>query len=511
MSKSCVDCPSFLTAEESQRFWGWSDLTAPMCSRFGHVLGVPEGEDPDEGACKVYAERCSHFGKERPSEPTSAFEPLLFTPKFDLLEPGSETGAVISCGDCSKMEYVGKIHTFVCGATGKMIPAARTGLEAAGCGFKSFRGTASVPEVDRDDFLPVFDATTVKVKPARKKRASSSKPEIGFIKAGVDYSSDAPVSDDHKGIIKAWRKLTSPRGKDYFLPVFETTFFDEEDQEKIPRAGDEHGDASLYIDHSSLLLDFAIISYTRDLNLVLEGEPGAGKTEGVRFIAYAINMPLTLLEYNEFSEPEEFKGLQQYDPKLGTFVKPGLLPLHWQKPNVIGSNEWNLAPEGIHQMYRSLNDSSRVLWVYDMPFRRHEYCFHISTMNPAWDYRNIGAKTLASADTRRLSFKWMPEPDAKMMKTIITQTVKKVDDEALPKEVVDTIIKINRDLRELAKQGKLPDPWTLSQDVKVARLTQDYGLEAAYRRAYFDHVEPATAEIALGAVKSHIPYGSDWA
>jgi hypothetical protein len=516
MSKNCIECPSFLTTKEAREFWSAPDIQAPMCARLGYVLGVPGTDEADSGATEVYASRCDFHGRGCPSDPTPSWEPLLFTPKFDLLETdkSGRGDEVESCFDCSKLERLmtakGEI-TYVCGGTGKVILASTVDREAASCGFKSPRDGKPITEVERDDYLPMFSATSVTVKKPRAKKKSTAKSAIGFVKAGVDYSSDAPVSEEHKGIIKAWRKIESPRGKVYYLPVFENSYFSEEDQEKIPREGDEHGDPSLYIDHGNLLLDFTIISYVRDLNLVLEGEPGSGKTEGGRFIAYVMNMPLTLLEYNEYSEPEEFKGLQQFDPSVGTYVKPGLLPVAWQKPGVIVSNEWNLAPEGIHQMYRSLNDSSRTLHVYDVGFKRHEYCFHLSTMNPAWDYRNIGAKTLASADTRRLSFKWMPEPDKEMMDTIVTETVKKVDGITLDKAVRRVILKIHDDLREMGKQGKLPDPWTLSQDVKVARLVEDYGLEAAYRRAYFDHVEPASAEIALSAIKHHIPYGSDWA
>jgi len=132
-------------------------------------------------------------------------------------------------------------------------------------------------------------------------------------------------------------------------------------------------------------------------------------------------------------------------------------------------------------------------------------------MNPHWDFRNIGAKPLASADSRRMAFHWMPNPDKTQLAQILTQTLTKLDGVAPAKGLLDIIIAIGEDLRQMSKSGTLPDFWTVAQEIKVARLVDDFGLEGAYRRAYFNYLDPQDAEPAMAAIKSHVPYGCDWA
>jgi hypothetical protein len=206
-----------------------------------------------------------------------------------------------------------------------------------------------------------------------------------------------------------------------------------------------------------------------------------------------------------------FLGLYEFDPAKGTYLNPGLLPISWEQIGFVLSDEPNLAPEAIMQSYRSMNDSSRTLTVYSETYKRHDYCFHAMAINPHWDFRNIGAKPLASADSRRLSFMWMPNPNPAQLREIITTTVEKLDGEAPPKELVTAIVKIGEDLRRMSKEGTLPDFWTVSQEIKVARLVDDFGIEGAYRRAYFNYIAPEDAEAAMAAIKSHVPYGSEWA
>jgi hypothetical protein len=203
----------------------------------------------------------------------------------------------------------------------------------------------------------------------------------------------------------------------------------------------------------------------------------------------------------------------------GTYFKPGDLPDGWQKVGVLNSDEPNLAPEAIVQAYRSMNDSSRELVVYHHRFRRHDYCFPIMAMNPDYDFRNIGAKPLAGADARRLVFHWMTHPSDDQIRAIILRNVKqlnslhdaKTDDDIVPTSVMNVIIESHKDLVQLSVDGKLPSFWTVSQDVKVARLVPDFGLVGAYMRAYFNYIDPKLAAVPLGLIRGHIPYGSPWA
>ena len=509
-TKSCLDCPSLLDQEEAQVFFGVAQAM-PMCSRYGHVFGEIGSDAVLVDAATSRAGGCSSFGNAKAITPPATLGVGLYEPRSDLLEVKS--GNVSSCMDCLNFDE----KRNACAATGRIIFPERRTQEAQNCGWSEERLIGTVPNLTKE-ILPSFGTETqvfIRNAPtaAPKKSAPPKKkatPRHKMI-APFDYSSDAKVTDEHeKRGIRAWRKHETERSKVYYLPIFRSDYFGER-ASLIPSAESEHGDPTLYIDHSNLMTEFAVQVYQKDFNLVVVGEPGSGKTEGVRWLAYTMNMPFERLPYTEDSESDQFLGMYQFDPTRGTYLDPGLLPEAWVLPGVLLSDEPNLAPEPIMQAYRSMNDSSRQLTVYKEKYMRHDYCFHIMAINPHWDFRNIGTKPLASADSRRLSFHWMPNPDASMAKEIISSTIKKLDGKAPERKLVTLIVKISQDLNEMSQQGTLPDFWTLSQDIKVARLVEDFGLEGAYRRAYFNYIDPQDAEPAMAAIKGHVPYGSEWA
>jgi MoxR-like ATPase len=235
-----------------------------------------------------------------------------------------------------------------------------------------------------------------------------------------------------------------------------------------------------------------------------------------------MNMPFVRLAYNESSEPDQFLGAPAYgdtgkvDPVtgsaiLGTYFKPGILPTNWMEPCVLLSDEINLPTEAIQQAYRSGNDSSRVIQVYGNTYRRHDYCFHMAALNPAHDFRNIGAKPMASADSGRYVFHHMPNPSPDMIRKVLNATVERLDHVLPDPLLVTTIINIGEDLRAMSRDGKLPDFWTLRQEVKVARIAPFFGLKGAYDAAYLDYVDKNTRELCETSIRSHMPSGPDWA
>ena len=352
---------------------------------------------------------------------------------------------------------------------------------------------------------------------------------VGALKWPNQYESDAPVAEEDKEMIRAYRQVDTRKGP-IFLPIFHTSYFGDRG-ELIPdpdKAGTT--DPSLYIDHTGLLEKFAVNVYKLDMNLMMVGEPGTGKSEGAEYLAWMMNMPYSRLPYNEASEPDSFLGYSHYGdtgerfeeidpvsgeavskPVIGTYFKPGLLPTDIQLPGVLLSDEINLPQEAIQQAYRSLLDSSRILVIDSHRFRRHDYCFHLSAINPAHDFRNIGARPMASADSSRWTFHQMKTPSADMIRKVLTTTVNRLDGEDPDAYMVTTMIKIGDDLRAASRDGRLPDFWTLRQDVKVARMAPYWGLMTAYASAYTDFVDTATKELIETSVRSHMPSGVDWA
>lgn len=509
--KSCLDCPSLLDAQEAAAFFGHdSNKSMPMCSRFGHVYGSQGSNSVNVDAATKLASGCSSFGQPKADKAPADISASWFTPRPELLEASKHV--LPDCRSCVNFDDA----MSACAASGRVIFSNRIKQEANGCAWAKELTFGTRREQVGAVLTGFGTATQVFVRASSMGATSKPATKRATRKAvklfdPTTHASDAPVSEDHKKRgIRAWLKHETRRGKTYYLPIFDPSSFGE-DSEFVPSALSEHGDPSLYIDHAGLLDEFAVSVYNKDLNLVLVGEPGTGKTEGVRWLAYTMQMPFMRLSYSELSEPEQFLGQQQFDPVKGTYFEEGLLPEWWQKVGFLLSDEPNLAPEAIMQSYRSMNDSSRTLTVYRKQYQRNDYCFHVMAINPHWDFRNIGAKPLASADSRRLTFMWMPNPDEAQLRAIINTAVEKIDGEAPRKELLDVIMKIGKDLRAMSKEGTLPDFWTVSQEIKVVRLVEDFGIEGAYRRAYFNYIAPEDAEPAMAAIKTHVPYGSEWA
>jgi len=527
MSINCIECPSFLKRDEASDFFEIA-AAGPMCARYGWVFG--HSDKAAQAAVDKYSSTCSSRGLPRPTAevPSNNFG-MVYTSRPDLLVPTGET--VSSCGNC--INFDSKAHG--CAAVGKMLFPERYIKEATGCLWAKPASTAQIhnevgPILSHLTGAMVDVSVSITPKPAAAPTKRPNKPNV--IKWPRNYESDAPVEDDQKHMIRAYRKVETRKGNIY-LPIFQTDFFGD-DAEKIPDPDFKGAaaDPSLYIDHSGLLKKFAINCYKLDMNLLMTGEPGTGKSDGANHVAWMLNMPFVRLPYTESSEPDHFLGGPQYGdtgktyeelqpdgstvtkPILGTYFQKGLLPTWWQKPCVLLSDEINLPPEAILQAYRSMNDASRVLVVNGHSFQRHDYCFHMAAINPSHDFRNIGAKPMASADSSRWTFHKMPNPDEAMIRKVLVGSVERLDKETPDPFLLTTIIKIGQDLRNASREGRLPDFWTLRQETMVTRLAPWMGLRDAYASVYLDYVDDATKELCESFINSHIPSGAsvpEWA
>ena len=516
-TKTCASCPSFLGVFEARTAFG-DDATTPMCARFGRILANPE--DLSEGAQKrvqiFIGTSCSSHGLDRPPDPPKLGSSSVWTPDLDLLEPPPEVPAVLdSCRDCRNFEE-GEITVALgdgdvayervkrCGAQGLLLLDRDLTTRQIDCTWAQRRELGVlVPFPTRKMLGSYTDGVTLAppATPPRPKKPATP----DFVEGEPsEYATDVKVSDEDSHRFAAWRRVISPfDGMELFLPVFRTDYFSPEEQALIPKTGsDAHPE--LYVDHAHLLWEFAAQSYSCDFTLTLVGEPGSGKTEGVRWLAWMLNMPFVRLGFTGYSEPEQFLGMYQASPERGTYLEPGFLPERWTREGFLLSDEFNTAPEEIVQSYRSMNDSSRMLHIYREVFWRHDYCFHLMAVNPDWDFRNIGAKPLSDADTSRLSFMWMPQPDEKLLRKIIAGSVAKISGHEMDPDKLEQILAIGKDMRASSEQGTLSRSWTPRQEVKVGLLARYYPLDIAYRRALLDFISPAEQEVALTFIKSHI-------
>lgn len=324
-----------------------------------------------------------------------------------------------------------------------------------------------------------------------------------------DYHSDMAVEEASRGIIKAWRLLSIGEGskkKGVYLPIFDPEYFTEQERLNIPQLGD-HTHPELYKDGSGILEAFATESWMEGSPLCFVGEPGSGKTEAARYLAYLMQTPFTHLAITDEALADQFCGTVRYDPAKGTHFVWGRLPLAISRPGVVLSDEVNTGPDSILQMYRTLTSSSKMIFLEDEEdvskriVRQHPDCFHLLALNPSWDSRNIGTRELADPDVQRLSFMWLEEPGEADIKEIVLNNLE-VRGLKITVEELEGMMSVRRDIKEMSRSGALPYSWSIRQDIKVAIKLAYYPPVLAYKRALLDFCPPDSASAVVKVVQS---------
>lgn len=504
--KSCVTCPSYLTEDETVRSRFKKAIGAPMCGRYGHVLGRPGL--PNDEIVQHFAMKCPDHNKQMTGTPVS-ITPRVVNPDPDALTVTGAPDEIGTCNGCENLVLQAEVMDrfgwpmSICKAKGTLVLSPMS--EARKCGWAK----AGAPTSDGSGLSLIEEFTTgFKVDDSIKLKALLGSTEI--VEPST-YPSDIPVAKDDAALgIRAWRRYDDPEtGNDYYLPIFDREFFTEEEQRRIPVTGKPFGKTGvpeLYVDHNGLLMTFLKDAYSLDETLCLTGEPGNGKSQFGIYLAWMMQVPFEKFAIRPDMNVEDFIGHPSVDPAKGDYYVLGRLPRRWTRPGVIVSDEYNGGPDDVSFLYRDLLDSGVVRIDYEgggMSLEKNDYLFHLVTMNPAWDMRNIGTRELADADSSRLSFAWVAEPPEPIMRHILKTWCAR-DDYELPDRTLDKIIKIGRDIRELSKQGVFPGSWGLRQEIKVARKTAHYAnLEQAYRRASLDSLDPDVAAIIVQAIESY--------
>ena len=88
----------------------------------------------------------------------------------------------------------------------------------------------------------------------------------------------------------------------------------------------------------------------------------------------------------------------------------------------------------------------------------------------------------------------------------------KLDGYDIPEKVLNDLMKIAVDLREMSDQGTFPGTWGIREQIKVARKTRWYkNLTTAYKRASLDLYERETAALAIKAIETIVdPSSNKW-
>lgn len=505
MAKSCRDCPSFLTAHDVPP-WGRS-VGAPVCARYGTVLGKPGLPAPQERMIQEHiAEECPKFGEPKPGSPEK-IDMTIMLPDITVRDPQAIDPALQTINTCASCKNLIPELTVaqetgysagLCAAKGKLILGNRMSYEGRDCEFRQFgatRGTTSGLF-----FMPEYsDAFTASADPVMKILSNEA-----FVDP-TDYVTDKPVTDEDEQFgIRAWRRVVDPNGSgnEIMLPIFDPMYFDDEERARIPRTGDdEHPE--LYVDHFGGVYGLGVAWLGLDETPMLNGQPGVGKTELFRHMAWLMCAPFRRITVTASMEIDDLFGKYEFINGETKF-RLGYLPIAWTQPGVLVIDEPNTGRPEVWQRLRPLTDNSKQL-VMDMwdsrQLARHDDCYMGMAINPAWDVRNVGALEIGDADVRRTFHFWVDMPPEAIEKKIIRDRVK-LDGWEIEEQKLEYLMKTAKSLRDLGDQG-FPHSWAVAQQIKVARALRWFDPITAYRRALGDYLDPETHETLLDQVRAN--------
>lgn len=528
MGNSCVDCPSYLKADEVQSMFK-KGTGHPMCAKFGHAIGRPSAKPVQiNSIAEAFGSSCDSFGQARPVDPP--LKPEMMVSMGDLSvqrgEPDKDE-RVNTCHECKHFVEPQAVRdgwgwTFpLCAATGRLLFPHRVAQEAKSCDWRSFGptrknlGDLKMAPMYEDAFDLDDDPIAVFLR-ARKKGAMYLEP--------TTRTTDKPVDSDWaKQGVRAWEKVTSPdgSGRHTYLPIYDPEFFPADERAKIPQSGDdEHPE--LYVDFSGAVYKIMVLWRELDETPMLWGMAGVGKTEIYRHLAWRMQLPFNRISLTAKSEVDDIIGsMRARATPTGseTYFHYGRLPLAWQRPGVTVLDEPNTAPDEIWQTIRPITDNSKQL-VLDQNkaerLDRNISQFLGMACNPAWDPRNVGANETADADGNRLMHMYMTLPPEAVERAILEDRCmldgydpngEKHQTVAGELTTLDLVMRIASEIRMQSDPsvGTLPISWGIRPQIKVLRATKWFDLLTSYRLAVADLLEPEQAKVVLDIIRANVP------
>lgn len=523
-NKTCKLCPSYLTAEQADDFYGKS-IGAPMCARFGKVLGAPGVPPLAENKMQdAIAEKCSGFGEPKPARAPGYLQTEVLTPDADAVvehakSPASdlEKQQVNTCRNCTfyiKPETVSGKFGYTAGAcrqTGRLLVTSRLSKEAEDCETRKYGPVRD--GMSMINLLPMYAEAKAFDPSALGKfiKARESGDLDPFTYEGMSHEEyedeyGFPVADQVEQGIRTWRPIEDTRGsgKKTYIPVFDPDSFPESERAKIPETGDkEHPE--FYIDADNNVYTVSVLWMELDESPYLWGRPGVGKTEIIRHLAWLMAAPFDRISITTEMEVEDLIGKMQFG-NGETYFQKGRLPLRWEKRGCLVIDEYNAAPDPVMQRLRPITDNSKELVLDESAgeaVTRNDFTFLAATGNPAWDIRNLGTRDMADADLDRMTHIYMELPNKEVEFEILkTRTEEKgiaVDEDQLEK-----VLLIAEEIRGLVDDGVLPVSWGLRPNLKVLGNLAWFDPITAYKRAILDALDPESRDMVLKIVTTKV-------
>jgi len=531
-SVTCLSCPAFQDEAATTTALGRS-IGSPTCRVKGIPLLVPADANTEKGKIKleVIANTCDYYGNasiRAHSAPVFLGDPGAGL-QIGQNQDGGQTdpnpfpdpaNVIPSCRSCKSFvsaittaDRTGWTGAGTCTARGMLVPIDKASQISNKCK-SALKGPAVDPvnntvtraSLDGFVFSPIYGmkSATLGQDQVVQELIEPTQPKVD----PREYVSDYPVgpAESAEGI-RAWRKITNPGNKDQFvlLAIYNNDYFSPEEQAKIPQAGDDEA-PDLYNDYSENLYKVAVAWNELNETPALWGEPGTGKTEFFRYVAWLMQLPFERMSITATTEVDDLIGNKEFTPEQGTYFRYGRLPLAWQKPCVIVLDEPNVGPPEVWQALRPLTDNSKQLVIEQaaeggVRLERHADCYLGMAMNPAWDARNAGTESIADADSSRLMHLAVELPDAKTEMQIILDRVAK-DGWKIGQATLDQLMTVAADIRRLSDQGTIGITWGIRHQIKVARALKWFSPAEAYRLAAGDFLEPSQRHAILDIVRT---------
>lgn len=534
MANSCTACPSCIPASDVAVRFG-KDVGAPACLRHGHVFGKPTTDEATRKRIgEAFAKTCSDYGAPAPLAGASAADvltarvgnpsPLALQDSMtrhsaDTDINGHFPDAPSTCVNCKY--FLDEFQTYrafgwpagLCTAKGRLLSPKALTTEARACTTGVY-GTPEQAYIDDVTLLPVY--------------AEDFGYDLGIgdwaseIVDPQDYPTDQDVTpEDEKFGIRAWRKVHDPNGfgEPVFLPIFDPSRFSMVELAKVPQAGDKERPEG-YIDHQGLAYQVAVEWMELDETPLLISDAGVGKTELARHLGWLMAAPFDRINFNKSSEVDDLVGTWLFKNQE-TVWKDGRLPIRWRGTGVGLLDEPNRADTVIQELLLPMTDGSQqfviesaaipqvledgsTIYVTPPPVVRDPWSFLILAINPAWDPKYHGTMELDESLISRLTMIEMNLPPEDIEREILVRRFYDDAAKAPSKKILDTVMAISAELRNLIEVGSLPISWGVRPNIQVIRKSRFYPLETAYKRAVADYFEPQTRTQILDVVNAHV-------
>lgn len=506
--RSCISCPSYLTPIEAAAHFQKSS-GAPMCAVFGYLLGRPGATArQNEAVTKQRASICPSFGDERPRRALAVPHTEVALPEPDArtelpaLDPSRNI--VRTCAQCVNFipdDVVADETGWAagaCRAKGKLILGNKRVLEARSC---SYRKPGEQRKVMDLMLLPIFRSVEL-AEEAMLSRAADS------IVEPLEWPTDREVTADEAEFgIMAWRKIEDPENSSnsIMLPIFDPKSLTDEERALVPQTGsDEHPE--LYFDHNGAVFQIGALWMELDETPAAWGQPGVGKTEVFRHMAWLMQLPFYRFSIKESTELYELEGAKEYDPDKGTWFRDGRFTKAWQSRSVVVVDEPNMGRPDVWAFLRPCMDNSKQLVIDSdggRTAKRHEFAFLGLAMNPAWSPLNVGTSPIGLADASRLMHVDFGLPEEAVERKIIENRIV-LDGWKIDRQRMDLLMRVSANVRELCNSQDLSLSWGIRENIKVARALKHFDPLRAYRMAAADYLEPQQREAFLDQVRAAV-------